>query len=107
MFLLHLSPAGQESWLTMWESTKLPSCSTAKVLWFVAPLLQGLLPTHCLSLAGPSGWTPQEQHIHWHPLILQQCRSADTQLWFLVCLCPAGTERMVCSSHCNLPLDLL
>lgn len=84
MFLLHLSPAGQESWLTMWESTKLPCCSTAKVLWFEAPLLQAFLPTHRLSLAGPSGWTPQEQNIQWHPLILQQCWFRDTQLCFSV-----------------------
>ena len=84
MFLLHLSPAGQESWLTMWESTKLPCCSTAKVLWFEAPLLQELPPTHRLSLADPLGWTPQEQHVHWHPLILQRCCSGDTRLCFSV-----------------------
>lgn len=57
MFLLHLCPAGQESWLTMWESTKLLCYSTAKVLWLEAPLLQALLPTRCLSLAHPSAGT--------------------------------------------------
>lgn len=88
MFLLHLFPAGQESWLIMWESTRLPCHSTAKVLWFEAPLLPALLPTHRLSLAGPSYWTLQEQSTFTG--ILYSCSDAvvRTSSPALACLCP-------------------